>query len=1642
MSKTEACPYETLTAVVQPPGEGSTWQSVSWTIANGMFRLPDYPYTSSTASGPNVEFYADGSGTVMVSVTAYTAECGSTNSAYVALRTIDAPVITTSADEACPNAQLTATAEPPAEGGDWQAYQWSIDGGGFYLNEYPWTSTTAYTPEVTFYASGPGPATLRLVTYDASGCVTPQATKEVSIRTVEPPVITVSTPDVCLYESSTASASAPAEGGEWDYYFWTIEGGQFWDPYSGGGTNAYTQTVQFSPTQSGPVTLRLRVGDGEGCEAETTQVIPARVSPAEIVLDSETCPTSATIANAGDFSLVYWQWGGVVIEGSSYEPTLHFTPSGQGPIYLKAMVRYDTGCEIQREITHQVSGLPSTNITLSSGICQGRPATASVPDAGPGATYFWDANGTGWISGPTNERTVTVIPSNSSSLDLTVRVTNASGCPASSTIHAASSPTPWYPGFETVPSTMCANTTATASTKAEPGSWSYIWEVIGGQILTGQNTRTITFRAGAASPVTVKVTKRYWQGCATTYEHQVAVPQPIAQPSVSASGPTTFCTGGSVTLTAPAGYTYQWSTGATTQSIAVTTAGNYSVTVRDLAGCNTATSAPVTVTVNPYAATPTVTASGPTSFCEGSSVTLTSSEASSYLWSTGATTRSITVDASGSYSVTVDPNGCSATSAPTVVTVNAPPATPAVTASGPTTFCEGGSVTLTAPDGFTYLWSNGATAQSIAVTASGSYSVTVTDANGCSATSAATDVTVNPLPATPAISASGPTAFCEGGSVTLTAPAGFSYLWSNGATTQSITVGASGSHSVTVTNANGCSATSAPATVTVHANPATPAVTASGPTTFCEGGSVTLTAPAGFSYLWSNGATTQSITVSASGAYGVTVTNENGCSASSSATAVTVLPLPEAAIEASSTTLCAFGTVTLTASPAASYLWSNGATTQSITVNAAGTYSVTVSDGQCSKTSEPVTIVAETTTVTVTGSDNQLCPGDSVTVTSAVNGTAASYQWYGFGGQPVVGETGPTLTITPSTTGTSYYFLRITTPAGCVIQSNTFIYTVTPADATVTASGPTTFCEGGSVDLSAQDLPGYSWLWSNGATSRTITVAATGTYSVTVTNANGCTATSDPVVVTVDANPETPVVTASGPTTFCEGGSVTLTAPAADTWLWSNGATSQSITVDGSGTYFVTATNASGCSATSNPVVVTENAVPATPSIAASGPTTFCAGGSVTLTAPAGFTYLWSNGATTQSIAVTASGSHSVTVTNANGCSATSEPVAVTVNANPETPVVTAGGPTTFCEGGSVTLTAPAGFTYLWSNGATTQSINADASGSYSVTVTNASGCSATSNPVVVTENAAPATPAITAGGPTTFCAGGSVTLTAPAGFTYLWSNGATSQSIAVSASGSYSVTVTNASGCSATSAPATVTVNPLPAATVTPSGPTTFCQGGSVTLTAPAGLTYLWSNGATSQSIVATASGSYSVTVTNANGCSATSTPTAVTVNPLPATPAITAGGPTTFCEGGSVTLTAPAGFTYLWSNGATTQSISAGASGSYSVTVTNANGCSATSAPRSVTVTPATAITQQPQSATIPRNTSRTLTVTASGTGTLTYQWYRGTSGNTSNPIGGATSANYNTGKLSRGTYTYWVRVTGTCGSVNSSTATITVP
>lgn len=328
----------------------------------------------------------------------------------------------------------------------------------------------------------------------------------------------------------------------------------------------------------------------------------------------------------------------------------------------------------------------------------------------------------------------------------------------------------------------------------------------------------------------------------------------------------------------------------------------------------------------------TVTPSGPLTFCQGGSVTLIASSGTSYQWSNGSTLQAILVSASGTYTVTVSSSGCSGVSAPQVVTVVAPPAAN-ITANGSTTFCQGGSVTLTSSAGATYLWSPGnQTSQSITVSSSGNYSVKVTNATGCSATSAVQNVTVN-VPVVPVITPGGSITVIQGQTTTLTSSAGASYLWTpGGQTTQSITVGTAGNYRVTVTYSNGCSAISAATTVTVT-NPVPVAITASGSTTFCQGDSVLLTATSGFTYLWFPGLqTSQSIYATTGGVYSVQASN--GTSAQVTITvndkpmapSITVSYIPNSAYQ-----------LTAYEPSAISYLWQNGLTSQTINITSAQT---------------------------------------------------------------------------------------------------------------------------------------------------------------------------------------------------------------------------------------------------------------------------------------------------------------------------------------------------------------------------------------------------------------------------------------------------------------------------------------------------------------------------------------------------------------------------------------------------------------------------------------------------------------------------------------------------------------------------------
>jgi gliding motility-associated-like protein len=848
-------------------------------------------------------------------------------------------------------------------------------------------------------------------------------------------------------------------------------------------------------------------------------------------------------------------------------------------------------------------------------------------------------------------------------------------------------------------------------------------------------------------------------------------------------------------------------------------AGVYTYTVTATAPC--AVNATATVTVTAQAA-PNAGTNGTLTICAGS--TVTAPQLFAQLGGTpdvgGAWTPVLA--GAGVYTYTVTATAPCAVNATATVTVTAQAA---VVASGTqvNVLCNGastGSIDLSVTGGsgsYTYLWSNGATTQDISGLSAGLYTVAVTESNGCSVGGTLSYTITEPAAVpTPVISAGGPTTFCSGGSVTLTAPASTSYLWSTAETTQSITVSSSGSYTVSVTDANGCtSAASAPVVVTVNALPATPTIAPGGPTTFCAGGSVTLTAPISASYLWSTTETTQSITVSSSGSYTVRVTDGAGCtSAVSAATVVTVNATP----------VIAHGT--------------------------------DVNPTTCGGTdgSIGITGLANITHYTVAYKKN----GSLVHIADVVTNASGVLTIGGLGAG-------------------SYTIVSVTTSNNCT--SNTlpgpYVLNDPPVPTIATSGGIAAVC------------------YSSGSQTTTLAYTAT-TNNPTSYNINW------------DTTANTAGLMDQNNTTFSfnsGGGSLTGIEISASTPAGIYNGT-------------LTIVNDKGCS-NSLAVSVTVNPLPATPVISIGGPTTFCSGGSVTLTTPASTSYLWSSAETTQSITVSSSGSYTVSVTDANGCtSAASAPVVVTVNALPATPTITPGGPKTFCAGGSVTLTAPASTSYLWSTAATTQSITVSSSGSYTVSVTDANGCtSAASAPVVVTVNALPATPTITPGGPTTFCAGGSVTLTAPLSASYLWSTTETTQSITVSSSGSYTVRVTDGAGCtSAVSAATVVTVNPLPAVTFTVQPGATACYGANVTYTTQAGQSnYVWGVPGVLNTDYSISAGGISATdhtvtlkwltignktvtinYTNANGCTAASPTSSITttVSVCNAPPVITSNG------------------------------------------------------------------------------------------------------------------------------------------------------
>jgi len=396
---------------------------------------------------------------------------------------------------------------------------------------------------------------------------------------------------------------------------------------------------------------------------------------------------------------------------------------------------------------------------------------------------------------------------------------------------------------------------------------------------TGSTSNRLAITTGGEYFVTAKSVYGCESSSAKTSVSVLNAPLP-EKPKISASGSLTFCDGGEVNLQSNSSVTNIWSNGAKTGSISVKTSGEFKVQAVDNLGCYSPVSDPVIVKVNPLPAKPNISLNGPSAFCDGGNVVLTSSYDNGNTWSTAAVSKTITIGYSGTFTLKQrDSNGCESTSDPVNIKVNPLPAIPVITSLRPTTFCLRDYTTLRSSDAYSYVWSNGSRNRDVEIRQSGDYTVSARDEIGCtSAPSPSVRVVVNPLPPTPLISADGPTTFCADLSVNLQSSAANGFLWSNGSTSQTINVNTAGTFSVQTLNEFRCySDRSNQINTQTLALPPSPKLEALGVTTFCDGDFVALKASNGDMFLWNTGAVKDSIHVSESGSYTARVKDSKGC---------------------------------------------------------------------------------------------------------------------------------------------------------------------------------------------------------------------------------------------------------------------------------------------------------------------------------------------------------------------------------------------------------------------------------------------------------------------------------------------------------------------------------------------------------------------------------------------------------------------------------------------------------------------------------------------------------------------------------------------------------------------------------------------
>jgi hypothetical protein len=944
-----------------------------------------------------------------------------------------------------------------------------------------------------------------------------------------------------------------------------------------------------------------------------------------------------------------------------------------------------------------------------------------------------------------------------------------------------------------------------------------------------------------------------------------------------------------------------------------------------------------------------------------------------------------TVANTGTYTVTIAYAGSPACASifPVNVVVNALP-TPTIVKSNDLT-CASPTATLTASpaSGVTYAWSGGGTGQTKIVNAAGTYTVTVTDiAKGCKA-SANITVTSTGLPIvtiseTDASCTANDDKILAGGSATLTASGGLTYLWSNGAATAvtNVTPSVSTTYTVTVTGAGGCTAT---LSKTITVSPVA-SITVSGSTTINIGASRTLTAVGGGTYLWNTGATSNAITVSptTSTTYSVQVTSADGCFSSTSV-AIGVNRYPIAKNDSTGTyknttlnnkvnyndsdpdgnlnpnsymvvTNPVHGTIifssngTYSYTPTAGYVGTDSVKYQVCdngipALCSTGILFLTVVDPLCSSQLSLTPLLNISFGTGVRSNLGSVVPGattDQLYTSAgginddyyavANNGNeagswAASIPDHTSNGTDAAGR----LMVINAAHNDTIEFFRL--PLNGLCANNQYQFSAWISSIYVGGDNPNVSFDirsattdallfsVGSGDITSSSWVQHGFTFNSGNNTDLVLVLRNNNPA----GNNGNDVVLDDIQFT-HCGPTVAATTITGSSVIaCAGSNASLTGAVSVVYTapqyqwqvstdagvnWNNipSATSLIYTfttslANNNYKYRLLASESGNisvptCRITSNEITLTVNPLPTASIVETDASCTandnkIVSGASATLTASGGATYAWSDGATTAINTVTPSvlTTYTVTVSNAGGCTATASKTIDIVTP----PVVNVTKTSDFtCIVSSVNLHANASTnsSYVWSGGGTTADKSVTVVGSYTVTVTdNVTGCPAIGN-ITVASNTTPPSASITKSNDIT-CVTTTATLQAlpSTGVTYAWSNGVTTQSQVVSSGGNYTVTVTNiANGCAAI-ANANVSTTLALQATLTKSNDLS-CNNLTSTLTVNSletPLTFAWSGlSATTPSVSVSTAQLYVVTVTNTStGCFLELTTTVMDTNP-----------------------------------------------------------------------------------------------------------------------------------------------------------------